>query len=585
MCVAAFAGVFGPSISHAANAPGWTNPRALELAKEAIEAKKAGNTQLCVEKDQASLALEEHPYVKLHLSACLAATGKLVDALDKAKDALAAGLRNSDEGLRNVAQQRVTELLPRIAHVKLILPADSSGIKVTLNNVPVRPARFKRRNAVDPGDYVVTAERTDKGEKERYEDHFSLTDGEEKTLEIVLKPQNLSDTERACVEAATSYDEKLACFERKSARPNVRIAVEASAYTDSTAVHVFSPTVIASVASPTGGWSVGGSYLIDVLSAASPDIVSMASPAYRETRHAGSLNGGYKLGAVQLDANGNLSSEPDYLSQGAGGAVAVELNDKLVTPRIGYNFSRDRIGIRNTPFSQFERNLTTHTVDAGVTFVLSPTTLLVTGLSLGMERGEQSKLYRYVPFFDPKDAANVKRGENAQDVNDFRLPIRPREVVPRERDRLAAGARVNHRLSSGTLRIEERLYIDTWGIKASTTDARYLHDLGDHLRVWPHVRYHAQTGASFYELAYTPLSGNRTAGYILPAFRTTDREWSSMMAISVGGGARIALTSDKAATRYAVLLGGEVTYSYYLQSLFIRNRTAVYGTVGFEVEL
>src|SRR4051812_78024 len=33
---------------------GWANPRALELAKEAIEAKKEGKTQLCVEKDQAS---------------------------------------------------------------------------------------------------------------------------------------------------------------------------------------------------------------------------------------------------------------------------------------------------------------------------------------------------------------------------------------------------------------------------------------------------------------------------------------------------------------------------------------------------
>jgi hypothetical protein len=134
--------------------------------------------------------------------------------------------------------------------------------------------------------------------------------------------------------------------------------------------------------------------------------------------------------------------------------------------------------------------------------------------------------------------------------------------------------------------MEERLYVDTWGIKASTTDVRYLHDLGDHLRVGPHVRYHIQSGANFYNLAYTPLEGTRTTGYTLPAFRTTDREWSSMMAISVGGNARIALTAEKekAGARYAILLGGEVMYSKYFESLFIRNRTAVYGTVGFEVE-
>lgn len=586
-CFVALVTVIVPASSHAAPRAerGWSNPRALELAKEAVEAKKADNAQLCVEKDQASLALEDHPYVKLHLAGCLAATGKLVDALNKAKDALGAGLRNEDEGLQRAAQQRVVELLPRIAHMKLLLPKESSGIKVTFDNAPVRPALFKLRIAVDPGDHIIVAERTEKGEKARYEEHIALADGEERTLEIVLKPQNMTDGERACGEAATSYEEKLACFERKSTRPNVHLGLEASAYSDSTAVHVFSPAINASVASPTAGWTIGGSYLIDVLSAASPDIVSMASPAYRETRHAASLNGGYKVGPVQLDANGNLSSEPDYLSQSVGGAAAVELDDKLVTPRVGYDFSRDRIGIRNTPFSAFERNLTSHTIEAGVTFVLSAATLFVTGLSLGLERGEQSKLYRYVPFFDAADVPRVQAGAGYDAVNNNRLPIRPREVVPRERDRLAVGARLNHRMSSGTLRIEERLYDDTWGIKATTTDARYLHDLGDHFRVWPHVRYHLQNGANFYKLAYTPLSGDRNTGFVLPAFRTTDREWSSMMAVSVGGGTRIALTSDKASTRYAVLLGGEVMYSWYFESLFIKSRTAVFGTVGFEVEL
>ena len=587
------AGVLGVSLPRVASAApkkggapeggrGWSNPRALELAKEGIEAKKAGNSQLCVEKDQASLALEDHPYVKLHLSGCLASTGKIVDALGKAKDALSAGLRSEDEDLQRAAQQRVTELLPKISHVKLTLPEEASGIKVTFDNIPVRAALFKQRIAVDPGDHVIDAEKASKGESQQFRERITLAEGEEKTVEIVLKPSNLTVGEKECLEKSRSYEEKLACVERKSTKPNVRIGVEASGYSDSTAVHVFSPAINASVVSPTGGWNIGGSYLIDVLSAASPDIVSMASPAYKETRHAVGLNGGYKVGLVQLNANANLSSEPDYLSQTNGGAVSTELNEKLITPRLGYNYSKDRIGIRNTPFSQFERNLATHAIDAGITFVLSPTTLLVTGLSLNIERGEQSKLYRYVPVFTPEDAALVQRGESIENVNNFRLPVRPREVVPRERDRIAVGARVNHRFNSGTLRLEERVYVDTWGIKASTTDARYLHDLGEYLRVWPHLRYHLQSGASFYQLAYAAIAA---AGDLqIPMYRTTDREWSPMMTISVGGGARIALTSERASTRYALLLGGEVMYSHYFKSLFIKSRTAVYGTLGFEVE-
>jgi hypothetical protein len=78
---------------------GWSDPRAFELAREAIVAKKDGDLQLCVAKDQASLAVEDHPYVKLHLSACLGAMGKLLEALGHARDALAVAIRAEDSVL------------------------------------------------------------------------------------------------------------------------------------------------------------------------------------------------------------------------------------------------------------------------------------------------------------------------------------------------------------------------------------------------------------------------------------------------------------------------------------------------------
>jgi hypothetical protein len=546
---------------------GWSNPRALELAKEAIEAKKAGNAQLCVEKDQASLQLEDHPYVKLHLASCLSAVGKLVDALTKAKDSLGAGIRNGDEDLQRSAQARVTELLPRIAHVKLLLPKESSGIKVTFDGVPVRQALFKQRIAVDPGDHIIDAERDNKGDHELFKERITLAEGDEKTIEIVLKPTNTTQSEIDCLQSATSYDEKLACVERKSSKPNVHVGIEGSGYTDSTNVHVFSPGINASVVSPTQGWNIGGSYLIDFVSAASPDIVSMASPPYKEARHAASLNGGYKIGVVGLNLNGNVSSEPDYLSRTIGGSTSAELNDKLITPRFGYNFSSDRIGIRNTPFAQFERNLTTHEFEGGITFVMSPTTLLVTGVTAQFEIGENSKLYRYVPMFAPDIAPRVSPGESIDAVNANRL-----------------GARVNHRFANGTLRVEERFYDDSWGIKASTTDGKYLHDLGDHLRVWPHLRYHVQSGASFYKLAYPAAIEADGIPLQVFTYRTGDRELSPMMTVTAGGGARIALTTEKASVQYAIIVSGEVMYSRYFKSLYITARTGVYGTLGFEAE-
>jgi len=76
--------------------------------------------------------------------------------------------------------------------------------------------------------------------------------------------------------------------------------------------------------------------------------------------------------------------------------------------------------------------------------------------------------------------------------------------VPTERDRYSVGFRLAKRLTvpwNATLRLEERLYADTWNMFASSTDARYMVDASRFIRLWPHFRFHVQNGASFYKLA------------------------------------------------------------------------------------
>lgn len=565
--------------------PGWSNSKALDLAKEGIEAKKAGDLPKCVQKDSASLAFEDHPYVKLHLASCLAGMGRLKESLTAARDALAAGIRNDDTELTKAAQNRVSDLLPKLAHIKFQVPKKRDGLKIVMNGAPLRPHLYKERLTVDPGDYVVEAEREEGGEKYSFREKGTLAEGEDKVIEIILKPNKLPEGQEECLREAQTYEEKIACIEEKQTKPNVHVGLEFSGYTDNTAVQVLSPAVNAAIASPTSGWNVGGSYLIDIVSAASPDIVSMASPPFKETRHAGALGGGYKIDNVLLGLNGNVSREPDYLSITGGGSAAIELNDKLVVPRFGYALQKDTIGIRNTPFANFNRDFANHTIEGGVTFVMSPTTLLVTGASLQLEFGEQSKLYRFVPMFSPEVASQVRSGESVESVNAARLNIRPREQLPRSRQRFAIGARLNHRLTaSSTIRVEERVYVDSWGIKASTTDARYLIDLNERFRVWPHVRFHAQSGTNFYQKAYVAGFDTQDAFLIIPKYRTGDRELSPMMSLTLGAGARIGLNSERASIHYAAIISGEMMYSQYFDSLFIVSRTAWYGTIGLDVE-
>jgi hypothetical protein len=573
-----------PQPQAAAPTRGWSNPEALDLAKQGIEAKRNGDVQLCLQKDQQSLALEDHPYVKLHISSCLAAVGRFKDGLVAARDALAAAIKNEDEDLKRAALTRVQELMVKVARIKLEIPEKTDDYKITMNGITLKPGQTGKNLTLDPGEYTIEAVRESKGERYVFKEKVTIGEGEEKTVEILPKKDHTENEVEGCIRKAKSYNERLKCIEEPSSHPNVRVGLEMSGYTDSTSVHVLTPAINAAIDSPTGGWNVAASYLLDMVSAASPDLVSTASGPFVEQRHAVTLGGGYKFGLNQLGANGHVSSEPDYLSRSIGASFATEMNDKLITPQLSYDFSSDTIGYRNTPFSQFSEHLTTHSIDAGVTFVMSPTTLLVTGLSTSFEIGENAKLYRFIPMFPDDIAPQIPPGATVDLVNQYRLPFRPRELVPGTRSRFAVGARVNHRFPSGTLRAEERLYTDTWGIKASTTDAVYIHDLNERFRAYPHLRIHGQSGASFYQLAYAANFDQNDAPLQIPQYRTSDREASPMFAITFGGGVRVALTNEKASVQYAIIASGNVMYNRYLASLFITSRTAEWGTVGFEAE-
>ena len=75
------------------------------------------------------------------------------------------------------------------------------------------------------------------------------------------------------------------------------------------------------------------------------------------------------------------------------------------------------------------------------------------------------------------------------------------------------------------------------GRKNRATDSRYVMDISRHLRLWPHARLNAQTGASFYALAYsaaiTPPGAQGGYDVTVPLFRTTDRELSPLVTLSI----------------------------------------------------
>jgi len=97
-----------------------------------------------------------------------------------------------------------------------------------------------------------------------------------------------------------------------------RAAFEIATYADNDNVTVFTPSIAASIENVLQGASLRGRYIVDVVSAASADVVATASPRWTEVRHAGSLEATYKPHNFGVTIAGSVSSEPDYISFGVG---------------------------------------------------------------------------------------------------------------------------------------------------------------------------------------------------------------------------------------------------------------------------
>jgi Protein of unknown function (DUF3570) len=362
-----------------------------------------------------------------------------------------------------------------------------------------------------------------------------------------------------------------------------RAAMEFATYNDSDHVTVVTPSIALGIENASGA-SLHATYLVDIVSAASVDIVSTASSRWKEVRHAGTVEAEYKPHDFGVSVGTSVSSEPDYLSYGAHATITKDFDEKNWTLFFGYGFGHDVIGRCGdygtcTPFSVFSRTLERGSFNGGIDFVIDRESLASITGDVIVENGDQSKPYRYVAMFAPDVAPTIAKGASIDEVNQLRLPEKPLEQLPLSRRRLAVTGRYAHRLDGSTLRLEERVYDDSWGLVASTSDVRWIFDLGRRFEIWPHIRFHAQNSVSFWQRAY--ISGP-APGWNLPEYRTGDRELGPLWTTEGGFGLKWYLGSDAEPEQWALQLTSDAMYTSFLDDLFLTSRTAVLGALGLE---
>jgi hypothetical protein len=402
-------------------------------------------------------------------------------------------------------------------------------------------------------------------------------------LEEDLPPKRKSDRpsvddEPQEHEGARKSPRETAPNSAKASGPTPRAAIETTAYKDSDGVSVLSPTVSAGAADDVEGWSVGGSYLVDVVTAASVDIVSTASPSWKEVRHVGALNGSKKWDPVTVGAVAVVSREPDYLALTGGGTLSIDLFEKNVTPYFALTFEKDAVGRTDLPH-EFWKDKQVTSIQAGLTLVLGRATIGSLQWDGSFERGYLAKPYRYVPLFAPGQGTAIKPGASIDEVNRTRLGIRAIEQLPGRRDRHALSGHFAHRFERSTLRLDQRLYADDWQLLASTTELRYLLDVGTRLLLWPHARYHIQGEVDFWKRAYEAVPG--PGGLVAPTLRTGDRELGPLHTLVLGAGVRWTVV-DKPDNRWDVSLEADVGRTSFSDTLYITQRDMGYSTLAIE---
>ena len=191
----------------------------------------------------------------------------------------------------------------------------------------------------------------------------------------------------------------------------------------------------------------------------------------------------------------------------------------------------DRFSLDGNRHGRATRSTTNVNLD--VTQVLSPTTLLDLTYGGTLQAGELGNTWQSVML------ADGSRGE---------------ERLPGRRLRHAATARVAQWLPwQGALTVSHRLYLDSWGIAANSTEATLAQRVYTGVVVRANYRFHWQTAPGFFTIAADPLA---------TGFRTSDSDLGPFHAQTFGG----AVIVDLPVARRTRDLHVDIGFERYLRS-------------------
>jgi len=225
--------------------------------------------------------------------------------------------------------------------------------------------------------------------------------------------------------------------------------------------------------------SLSGSYYLDMVSNASIDVVTTASP-YHEKRTEGAVGVDYVYHDSLISLSGTISDEPDYTAKSASLNVSEDVFGGLTTVNLGYTRGWDSVGKYGSP--NFSADVNHWQFRVGVTQVLTPRWLASLDLETVSDQGYLGSPYRAVRVFGAF------------------IPERD----PSTRTSHAATLRAKGDIGwHSAVRAEYRYFWDTWDIRAHTAELGVTGHVGDRWLLDGYFRYYSQGHALFYSDNFT----------------------------------------------------------------------------------
>jgi hypothetical protein len=253
--------------------------------------------------------------------------------------------------------------------------------------------------------------------------------------------------------------------------------------------------------------SFAANYYVDMVSSASIDVITTASP-YSEERKQYSLSMDYLRGNTTMSAGYTNSTESDFDANTYNLSVSQDMFGDLTTLTLSYAYGDDVVG--RSDDDSFSRDNTRQHYGIGLTQIVTRNLIASMNLEVITDEGFLNNPYRSVRYVDSDSPIGYS--------------YEP-ELYPHTRTTNAVGFRARYYLPwRAALQGEYRWFGDTWDIVSNTAAVTYVHPMGE----WTFTgkyRFHDQTGAHFFSDLFSRSEATN--------FRGRDKELSPLTSHTV----------------------------------------------------